>query len=270
MPAIKYSDIPVSLSVGGTTYRFPASNVSIQYANQLEASRILKSRTNNFGNNFRIGGNLDTKVSVSFAASNKTNYNATNITFGAMTGDTSGVLTIGGRDFSGCYLSSATMTIQPFAPVVCGAEFVVLNTPTGVNFNAGSNFTDDLSGYLCHGHNVVITNGTNLTDSSRDSISYKVTCNRTPAYEIGSINAARMFLDSVEKEMSIRSTNVGKFINYSGYGDVITIDPKNDLGTSVINGGFSMSANSRVVSQNLTAQEGDILAGEVTLREVIL
>jgi hypothetical protein len=74
----------------------------------------------------------------------------------------------------------------------------------------------------------------------------------------------------VEKEISIRSTNVGKFINYSGYGDIITIDPKNDLGSSIINGGVSMSANSKVLSQNLSAQEGDILAGEVTLREVVL
>jgi hypothetical protein len=268
MAAVKYSDIPVTITVNGTGWKTPASNVTIQYQNDLEVSRILAANQNN---NFRIGGPLASKVSLQFAACNAAGYESTSGILNVMTGTTSGNITIGGNTFSGCYLNSLSMDIQPFVPVVMSVEFNVMNMPTGVSFS-GTNalFTDSLNGYLSHGHNVTITNGTNLSDSSRDSVSYKVTCNRTPVYEIGSINAPRVFLDGVEKEISIRSTNVGKFINYSGYGDIITIDPKNDLGSSIINGGVSMSANSKVLSQNLSAQEGDILAGEVTLREVVL
>jgi hypothetical protein len=272
MAAVKYSNIYVALSpqfiAPRDEYPFIATNVNIQYSNQLQPGRILSSIPNQ---QMRIGGNLETKISIDFifAGSGPETF-ATSFIFENATGNFPIGISINNAFFSG-YLNSASLNIQPFAPITCNADFSIFGAPTGTGFGTENfSFFDNYYQQLAHGHNVLINGGTNLSDSSRDSISYKVVCNRTPVYEIGSINATNVFLDSVEKEVSIRSTNIGKFINYSGYGDVITIDPKNDLGFSVIEGVISMSANSRVVSQNLSAQEGDILAGEVTLREVVL
>ena len=79
-----------------------------------------------------------------------------------------------------------------------------------------------------------------------------------------------MFLDSVEKELSIKATNIGNFIDYTGYGDVISIDVKADDNSSIFIQPLSMSSNSRIVSQNISMEEGGILAGDISLRETLL
>ena len=60
---------------------------------------------------------------------------------------------------------------------------------------------------MVYGHSVSLISGTGLSEASKDSISYSITCGRTPRYTLGSINANLMFLDSLEEDISIKSTN---------------------------------------------------------------
>ena len=65
---------------------------------------------------------------------------------------------------------------------------------------------------IVYGHTVSLTNNQTLSEKTIDAISYSINCTRTPRYTIGSIFPDKMFLDSLEKEISIKSTNINKFI----------------------------------------------------------
>jgi hypothetical protein len=280
MPVIKYDQAIVYASVDESEYFvFPVSNISITAQSSLQAGRILAPNQND---NFRIAGPLVSKISLTFLASKGevvylggTSYdsNFAQLIFNQLTGfDKLTVLKFGENVFSGCYLDSASIQISNFAPVTVSAEFTCLNAPTGlpiipdtVGKIIASNHED-----IAYGFNTQITNGTLLSDSNRDTITYKVDCNRTYSTAIGQINPNNIFLDSIEKELNIKSTNIGNYIDYRSYGDVINIDPKNASGQSIISGGFGMSSNSRIMSQNISIAEGSILAGDISLREIVL
>ena len=268
MPVIKYSQTPITIVYDGDIY-VTANSASVSYGASLEPSRILAPNQNN---NFRIGGPLAAKISFSFVACNKTSYNAANILLNTLTGVTSSSIRIGTSEFNDCFCTSASVDIAPFAPVIVSAEFTSTNMLVNQPFEpeAGPPHTEELNGYLAHGYNTIVSNGTLLSDQNYESISYRVSCGRTPRFVLGQTISDYMFLDSVEKEVSIKATNIGNFIDYSGYGDVMSINVKNDLGTGIFTPNLSMSSNSRIVSQNLSMSENSILAGDISLREVIL
>ncbi len=278
MPAVKYSDTLVAIfnNILGKYYFTPATNISISLQNKLEPSRILAPNQNN---NLRIGGERVFKVSMSFLACRKTSDIDPSSTWNLASGvlnDLTGINTPVGINISNQaalsgYLDSMSLQIQPFAPITVSADFTCL-VPANVIYAPGINSWDDdslVSGFA-HGYNTVITNGTTLSETSRDSITYKITCDRSYTTSIGQTVPDNVFLNGIEKELNIKSTNIISFINHSGYGEMVTIDPRNDLGESIVGGGFGMSSNCRIVSQNLSLQEGGILAGDISLREVIL
>jgi len=273
MPVISYNNTPIiASSPFGTSYYAAATNVSISVQNRLEASRVLASNQNN---NFRIGGELSSKISVTFAASNKSkgsdSWNFASGVLRDLTGQSGTNIIIGGNTFSGCYLDGASLDIAPFAPVMVSADFTCLNPPTGSLFSgSGSGFSDDLTDSIAYGFYTVVTNGTEFSDSNRESISYKINCDRSYTTSIGRTSPNNTFLNGVEKELTIRCHNIARYINYSGYGGIINIDPKNVSGQSIMSGGFGMSANCKLVSQNISAQEGDVLMADISLREVVL
>jgi hypothetical protein len=114
---------------------------------------------------------------------------------------------------------------------------------------------------------VSVDDEVSLSDKTKDSISYSVSCARTPVYTIGSVLPKKFFLDAVEKEISIKSTNITKFIDYAGYDGSISIDLKDETGKLATTISFEKA---RVMSQSLSAQEGDILVAEIKAKEVIL
>ncbi len=283
MPAVKYSDTLVAIfnNILGKYYFTPATNISISLQNKLEPSRILAPNQNN---NLRIGGERVFKASISFLACNKTSdadpsstWNAASGVLNDLTGSQNCQIQFGEstNTFPTCYLDSVSLQIQPFAPITVTADFTCL-VPQNQAYNNTSyswdyaGIDDELVSGFAHGYNTVITNGTTLSETSRDSITYKITCDRSYTTSIGQTVPDNAFLNGIEKELSIKSTNIISFINHSGYGEMITIDPRNDLGESIVGGGFGMSSNCRIVSQNLSLQEGGILAGDISLREVIL
>ena len=268
MPVIKYSQTPITLVYSGN-HGVTANSATVSYAASLEPSRILAPNQNN---NFRINGPLAAKISFSFVACNKASYNAADILLNYLTGTGSSSIRIGNSEFSGCFCNSASVEIAPFAPVIVSAEFTSTNMIVNQAFAAaaGAPDTGELNGFLAHGYNTIVSNGSLLSDQNYESISYRVSCARTPTFVLGQSKSTNMFLDGVEKEVSIKATNIGNFIDYSGYGDSINIDVRNDLGASIFSPNLSMSANSRIVSQNLSISENSILAGDISLREVIL
>ena len=277
MPAISHKDVPVYLSTGGGFTPILAQSVSIQYQNKLKANRTLTSSQSTQFDRYGIDGPMDASISLAFYA--ETSGSGAKYCLETLTGNTSGNLLIGGVPFNACYLNSATVNIQPFAPVIINADFICHNPTTGSTWaRDGSNnlrtVTEipNVSSYtqkIVYGHSVLITNGTNLSESSRDSISYSVTCARTPRYSIGSINTDRVFLDSLEKDISVKSTNITKFINYTGYDDAISIGLNDETGLNALSSNINFSA-ARILGQSLSISEGDTLAAEIKAKEVVL
>ncbi len=121
---------------------------------------------------------------------------------------------------------------------------------------------------IVYGHTVAVTNNETLSEGTLDAVSYSINCTRTPRYTIGSTFPNRMFLDSLEKEISIKSTNINKFINYQGYDGQIAIDLLDEKGKSALVSNINFS-KARVISQNLSVQEGDTLLAEIKAKEIL-
>lgn len=271
-----FSDLLVAAhnSNVGNFYAAPANQTSISLQNQLQNTRSLAP---NQAGDFRIGGPLTAKINVSCYVCNLNGadgntFNFFSGVFADLTGDVSTHIYVGGSFFDRCYLDSASVEITPFGPISMSAEFTCLAPPTGETLldSASWSSADNLKDHIAYGYYTQITNGTLLSDANRESINYKVACGRTYSYAIGSIQASNVFLDSVEKELSIKATDIGAFINYASYGDVISIKPRNSLGQDMITAGLFMTSAAKIMSQNLSIQEGGNLAGDISMREVIL
>lgn len=278
MAVLKYSDILVFLEIATSPeyyFSVAATNLSISNQNQLEASRILAANQNN---NFRIGGELNTKINMSFMVCNQDNtivggtWNLFSGISKYLTGTDYCSILIGNEYYNSSYLENVSLEITPFAPIMCNAEFTCLNPPINspaITPNSFS-YTDALSSGIAYGYTTTITSGTTLSDSNRESISYKINCNRSYTTSIGSTTPNNAFLNNIEKEMNIKARNIGNLIDYTGYGEIININPKTLNGKDIISGGFGMSSNCRVISQNLSVQEDGILGGDISLKEILL
>lgn len=278
MSVITYSKTPIRAvyDAQATTYYVPSVSMSISAQNKLEKSTILAPNQNN---NFRIGGELNSKISISFIACNQNKlgggasdtWNFASGVLQDLTGLNSVSLYIGANLFSGCYLDDVSVEIAAFKPVMITADFTCLTAPVATSFSgSGANYQDNLVDGIAYGFNTVITDGSTLSDSNRESISYKINCDRSYTTSIGRDSVNNVFLNQVQKQLTIKSHNIGSYISFSGYGEAITIDPQNASGQSIVNGGFGMSSNCKIVAQNLSTQQGDILMGDVSLQEVVL
>lgn len=277
MPAISYKNVPIYLSTGGGYTPILAQNVSIQYQNKLKPNRTLTSSQSTQFETYGIDGPMDAAISFAFYA--ETSGSGAKYCLETLTGNTSGNLLIGGVPFSGCYLNSAAVNIQPFMPVIISADFICHNPATGStwdkdNNNAPRTITEipNISNYarkIVYGHSVSLISGTGLSEATKDSISYSVSCSRTPRYSLGSVNTDRMFLDSLEKDISIKSTNITKFINYTGYNDAISIGLMDETGANALASNIQFSA-ARILGQSLSVLENETLAAEIKAKEVIL
>jgi hypothetical protein len=301
--ATLYSNLPVSILVTGAEHFCASTSASVSFSPKLEENRNLSSAPNQ---HFKIGGNLDVKISLNFYATTSlfsgVNYTATEQFLSVLTGDVKSSINIGSGVFQNCYLENLSMEIAPFMPTMMSADFICLSTnlspgllsssetflPPGDAIyyaNLTAMYGEDILVYLngssalpengmYYGHNVAISGG-NLLTPTREALSYKISCLRSPVYTLGSSDATSCFLDSVTKEISIKSDNLSQFIDYNGVADnpnkesLITVNllTANQI---PLTPQISFSHNARIVSQNLSINAGDTLAGQVTLREIIL
>ena len=284
MPAVSYKDIPVylstsqSVSLDGTFTPLLAQNISVQLTNKLRPNRTLTSSQSTQFERYGIDGAMDASISVAFYV--ETSGLGAKYCLETLTGNTSGSLIIGGVPFNNCFLNSATVNIQPFTPVIINADFICYNVAvTGATWARQRNgnlrtITEipNVSNYtqkIVYGHSVSLINGTGLSETTRDAITYSISCGRTPRYTLGGINADTVFLDSLEKDISIKSTNITQFINYTGYDDAISIGLKDETGKNALSSDIQFSA-ARILGQSLSASEGDTLVAEIKAKEVVL
>lgn len=270
MPVYTYRDFPCILQPEGDSknYRFLAQSLSISFQNQLNDMRGFGKAADT--KNFRIGGPRPCSVEVSWAVGTSGNpvqnsYNALSGVLNSMTGNNSGSLKLGHIQLNGMYLSKASVSIQPMMPVIASASFVG-DAPTGT-ISAEIHTELMPPSKIAYGYTTEIAGGTLLTDTNNSSIQFGVTCSREPTYTLGSVSARKYMLTSVMKDLTLDATNIQNIITYSGYSDIFSATIKNiDNETVAV---LSMSSVSKVTSQSLDVQDGSILNGSVSLREIV-
>lgn len=261
-----YSNLPSSIIFSGIETNFASLSSSISFSSKLEENKNLSLAPNQ---NFKIGGSLESKISLNFFAAQNSNFSGASLVLSSLTGDVFSSIKIGSVVFSGCYLENLSVEIVPFSPVIMTADFICLKTidSNGLSPSTALASSPESGSGICYGHNITSFNDTLLTNA-KESLSYKVSCNRTPVYTLGNVDATSCFLDSVVKEISIKSDNIKQFINYQSYGDILSVNLNTELPQTL--GTISFSSASKIVSQNLSISSEDVLAGQVTLREIVL
>lgn len=280
MSTISYSNIPLLMprpSLANKFFIAPANTVTISHSAKLNKQQSLApiSLTE-----LRLGGNFETKITTTFPIcqkfdNNNVNENSYNFASGiltSLTGTGSTDLTIGGRVFSGCFLDQCSIEIAPFQAATMSASFTCTNPPTGQTFISGQSIsTPKLSDSFAYGHFAVVSGATNVSTPIQSSVSYSLDFRRTYSYSVSKKTPNMVFLDEINKQLSIKSTNITNFINESGTLSPFAVNLFTESGILVLpSGTISTSSNSRISSQNLSVQAGGILTADLTIDETIL
>lgn len=280
MSILRYENVPVSmprLDVPGINYFAPASNVSISHGAKLSPYRTLTANTLP---EMRVGGNTDTKITMSFPLCNKfasdnpsqRSYNFGSGVFANLTGTGNTNITIGGVVFSGCYLDSLSIDIVPFQAATMSTSFTCTNPPTGLPMISGTTRAESgMTNKFAYGHFATISGADNYSSSIHSNISFSLDLKRTYSYAISKRNANTVFLDEANKQLQIKATNIKTFVNESGASSSFSVDLKNELGEYVLPSGILFTSSlGRLTAQNLTTSPPNILTADVTIDEALV
>ena len=108
-----------------------------------------------------------------------------------------------------------------------------------------------------------------VVSNVQSAIKYSVNCNRTASYSLSNKNSKKMFLDTVEKQLDISSTDLPSLIDYAGFqlNSNLGITLKNS--SNIIGAIITMNTGSELLSQQFSVAESDILNTNVTIKEII-
>jgi hypothetical protein len=264
----------------GATGSFVALATDVKISNAAKLARQSYLAPNLIPD-MRVGGNADTKLSFSYPVCNKLlndnlAQNSFNFASGVFANDLTGFnsvdLTVGDRIFSGCYLDDFSIDIAPFQPVMMNVNFTCTIPPHGLPFVSGQALSPiETSKKVAYGHFAEVSGTTNYSAPIQSNVSYSMSFKRTYSYAVSKRFPNSVFLDEVNKQVNIKSTNINQFINESGAFGAMNINLKNELGELVLpQNTLFVSTEARLSAQNLSAQPGNILTADVTIDEAVL
>lgn len=247
-----------------------ANNISFSNQPQLVPRRKL-GRSIDGSLQFDRIGSLQSKISFNSYIDNVNTGSLNNIL--KATGNNSCNIKIGSTTYSGCYLDKYSILIDPFKAIILNADFIVTNTITG-RLITGSprdiSDYDSISNNIIYGNNCFLSGSSQVINSNLASIKYSVSCSRSPSYVLGSKNNQSMFLNAVEKQIDILSTDLLSLIDYTGKAlssDLkIVLKNPNDVVVAVL----PMYSGSSLSSQNINIPGGDTINTNITIKEIVL
>ena len=267
---------------------FAATNVSFSLDSSLEPNKIFGSPriSNDFNHSQAQLGKLQMDFYPLCGGSSATNTaNQMAVATGLISDFVSGHrILFGNLDLRQCYMSSLDIKISPQSPILFGVSFDVfdISRATGISFtgaNISNLLTTNGSGaYLESLHALALGvsgSGVSLPQSKNEiDISYSI--NRSPRYSLGDISPSTVILDSISRTTSIRGSNVGSFVGFSGSNAnlALRVSPfsafvENNSYDKVNSYVFAVDITGRVASQNLSVGPDDVLQGSVVVQENI-
>ena len=288
-----FSNINTAPTTGAVTRDLLAANsVSINFDTQLEPRKYLGR--NPIRNDYAPTGPLQAKLSISWFPLIGENAGSRPMSQTGVLGLTGDFLTghqirVGNFLFKDCYLNSYSIQITPYQPVSFTADFnsFDVNNIEGTEFTGMARAPSLLSGAgtgtyfeAMHALAVGVTGNLEPLPQSKKSIQISTSCSRSAVYTIGSKIPERVFLNSVERTVTVEGENVGSIIDFNGSGDgkkidfkfspfryVVTgdsFDPKADHNRQLV-----ITVSGKISAQSLSVQPGNTLNGSVTIRENI-
>ena len=279
--SLLYSNLPVYVGVADTstvseTRYLPATQANVSFSVNNVGKRLLGSDVD-ATDQFRFGEGGVT-ANISFSCFLDPNFSDTyQFTSDAKEADFFPIK-IGDNLYKKCYLNDFSISVSPYVPVTLSANFTCLEPVSGVKISGdadpygGSNIPLN-SDEIIYGHTCTVTNMDDVVGNVQSQINYKKTFNRTPVYNIGSVNASSMLLDAVESEMSITSTGLENLISISGdkLASFVQVRLRN-LDNDVIahKPNVRMSAGARVLAEGYDVNGGDTLSATATIKQIDL
>ena len=286
-----FSNINTAPTTGAVTRDLLAANsVSINFDSQLEPRKYLGR--NPISNDYAPTGPLQAKLSISWfplIGENAASRPMSQTGVLALTGDflTGHQIRVGNFLFKDCYLNSYSIQITPYQPVSFTADFnsFDVNSIEGTGFTgmAGAPSllkTAGTGAYFdaMHALAVGIDGTLEPLPQSKKSVQISTSCSRSAVYTIGNKIPERVFLNSVERTVTIEGENVGSIIDFNGSGDGTSVNFKFSPFRYVVTGNnfdptgshkLLIAVSGKISAQSLSVQPGNTLNGSVTIRENI-
>lgn len=199
---------------------------------------------------------------------------------------------------SGAYLTSYSMTVSPYAPVIFQADFAIYNpltTTTAGNtiFDAGTDGVLDEINFERFGHGVysrfgktptsadntvakqeAALAGTHLSDISIvESVSYQYSAQYLPNYKIGSYNIQvgtdkiGAQLVTAQHSFQIQGDNIQSLVPITGsQPGSMDLQIRNASNTTLL----TVTVDGTLNAENITLAGGDLARGSVTITELLV
>ena len=281
--SLPYSEFPVYISAVGSSSvnesqdYVTATNVNVNYNTATAPKRNLGKNVA-ITDQFKFSGPLSASISVSCILESG-QMDAFRFLLDANQ-DNFVCIRIGSGDYKKCYASNVGVNIEPFAPVTLQADFVSLEPATGGQITGDTNpyggatiplDRDDVA----YGHTANVTDNAGVLNATNAKMSFSRKYDRTPTFELGSINASKMLRDGVEQELTITSTGLNKLIDYSGnkLNNDLTVHLVGVGSTSPFDNVGSMinfNQGSTVLTQSYSAQGGGVVETSATIKQIKL
>lgn len=261
-----------------------AAQVQLNYTPNIAPTRVVgKDPTKN---SFTLAGPPNASLSFSAYVGASTEFDITDYTGDHNLGTTFAIGDItSGIKGSGAYLTSYSMTVTPYAPVLLQADFAIYNPLTissegGFIADAANNSIIDDLDFGAFGHGVYSTFGKTVDENATflddigvvESVAYQFSAQRLPIYKIGSYNIqggtpGGAELITAEHSFQIQGDNIQKLVPITGSNPgSMSLKIKNASAATLL----TATVDGRINAENVSLAGGDLARGSVSITELLI
>ncbi len=289
--SLSYSNTPVYIGVPNTSNVNTGFTGSVDYIPALRSDVTFTTSNNpkrNLGVNvvtsdqFTFGGALETNISIESLIQRDISEGFRYLSGTTEIQESYVPIRIGNNLYKKCYPTDVSIFIQPYIPVRIRANFLCLDPPIGTAVSGDSKVFSQTSGIpisgddLVYGHTCTVGSPVGeVVGDVQAQADFTRTYNRSPVYNLGSINASSMLLDGIEEEISVTATGLTELINLSGqvlggtFGFSLQ-DADNLFTNGALAEIIALPVGARVINQSYGIQGGETAQTSVTLKNIKL
>lgn len=186
----------------------------------------------------------------------------------SLTGEASCQGKFGGISFSGAYLTSYAMRMEPYKPIIHSADFRIFSGfKNQLKEESFGDQTDQID--LSNGSYSELSNFNqqNIGMKFINSVDYYISCERLPSYVVGEEFPEYVIQGKILKSLRVEGENIGDVITYTGKKITkLEISPKT-IGKEAR--GKDLFCSGVLVYQNVNVSKNDFLAGGVEVIESV-
>ena len=259
-----------------------ATQVQLNYTPNIGVTRVVGKDPSNAS--FNLVGPPNATLSFSAYVGATSEFDVTNYTGEQTVGTSFAIGDIAnGIKGSGAHLTSYSMTVTPYAPVLIQCDFAIYNplttaTADGLITDAGSDVIGAIN-FGDFGHGVYSTFGKTDDETTTflndievvESLAYQYSAQRLPIYKIGAHNiqtaGGGAKLISAEHSFQIQGDNIQELVPITGSNPgSMSLKIKNSSAATLL----TATVNGRINAENVTVTAGDVARGSLSITEPLV